>query len=157
MTGSRDRSPSLTAAAWGGTPRAVAAWGVLGLVPFLALPAALVFRPAWGPLAALAVALYAGLILAFLGGARFGLCIPATRPDGPTLAGSMLPPLAAWGLLLWLHDAPKRLLIAIGLALALSWAWDALTVTAPAWYRPLRGALSAAAVGSLALAAALLG
>ena len=51
-------------------PRVVLIYGVLGLVPFLAPPLVGLLAPDQSGLAGTALALYGGLILSFLGGAR---------------------------------------------------------------------------------------
>lgn len=139
-------------------PRPAFLLGYAGLVPpFAAIGAALLAPPEWRELAYRAGALYAGLILSFLGGAWWGL---ATRAD-PARAWSLYliavaPTLAAMALLLLL--TPSRLLILAGL-IALTLPVDRLLVAlelAPRnWLSlrvPLTVGLSLATAG-LALAA----
>lgn len=45
------------------TPRAVLAYGVLGIIPFWSLPAATMLAPAWAGIYGAAEAVYAALIL----------------------------------------------------------------------------------------------
>jgi hypothetical protein len=134
--------------------------GYSGLLPaFAALGTALAGPPEWRELAFRAGALYAGLILSFLGGAWWGL---STRADAekawPFYIMSVVPSLAALALLLLLN--PPRLVILGGL-IALTLPVDRLLVQAglaPAnWMLlrvPLTVGLSLATVG-LGLAAML--
>lgn len=132
-----------------------AAWvcGLLGLIPFWALPAAVAAWPARADLWGAVVAAYAALILSFLGGARWGKALQAAEPDPRALAAAMAPTLLAWGLLIVLHGARTAQLLGLGLALALVGAWDATSPQAQPWYRRLRLVLSAGAAGGLCLGA----
>jgi hypothetical protein len=132
--------------------------GYAGLLPaFAALGTAIAGPPEWRELAFRAGALYAGLILSFLGGAWWGL---STRADAekawPFYLMSVLPSLAALALLMLL--TPPRLVVLGGL-IALTLPVDRLLVKsglAPAnWMLlrvPLTVGLSLATVG-LGLAA----
>jgi hypothetical protein len=132
--------------------------GYSGLLPaFAALGVALAGPPDWRELAFRAGALYAGLILSFLGGAWWGL---STRADAEKAWGlyilSVLPSLASLALLMLL--TPERLVVLGGL-IALTLPVDRLLVKsglAPQnWMQlrvPLTTGLSLATVG-LGLAA----
>jgi hypothetical protein len=132
--------------------------GYSGLIPaFAALGVALTAPPEWRELAYRAGALYAGLILSFLGGAWWGLSTraPAERA-WPLYIVSVLPSLAALALLMLL--TPERLVM-LGALIALTLPVDRLLVKsglAPQnWMRlrmPLSLGLSLATVG-LGLAA----
>jgi hypothetical protein len=132
--------------------------GYAGLLPaFAALGVALAGPPEWRELAFRAGALYAGLILSFLGGAWWGLSTraPAERA-WPFYIMSVLPSLAALALLMLL--TPPRLVVLGGL-IALTLPVDRLLVKAnlapPNWMLlriPLTVGLSLATVG-LGLAA----
>jgi hypothetical protein len=103
--------------------------GTAGLIPaFAALATALAGPPEWRELAFRAGALYAGLILSFLGGAWWGL---STRADAekawPFYILSVLPSLAALALLMLLN--PPRLVVLGGL-IALTLPVDRLLVQA---------------------------
>ena len=103
--------------------------GTAGLIPaFAALATALAGPPEWRELAFRAGALYAGLILSFLGGAWWGL---STRADAekawPFYLMSVLPSLAALALLMLL--TPPRLVVLGGL-IALTLPVDRLLVQA---------------------------
>lgn len=91
--------------------------GYAGLIPpALALGAALWAPPEWRELAFRAGALYAGLILSFLGGAWWGL---ATRAEAgkawPLYVLAVVPTLVALALLMLL--TPERLVLLGGLIL----------------------------------------
>jgi hypothetical protein len=132
--------------------------GFAGLVPaFAALGAALWAPPEWRELAFRAGALYAGLILSFLGGAWWGLATRAGPEKAwPLYLIAVVPSLAAMALLLLL--TPERLVLLGGL-IALTLPVDALLLKlqlAPAnWMKlrvPLTVGLSLATAG-LGLAA----
>ena len=65
------------------TPRAVLAYGVLGIIPFWSLAAATMLAPAWEAISAAVVAAYAALILSF-GRRAMGLGVAGrvTQPRG---------------------------------------------------------------------------
>ena len=100
-------------------PRSVLAYGLLGLIPFLAPPLLTAAVPAHGGFLALIALAYGALILSFLGGARWGLAVANPAPGVGTITVSMLPTLA--GLALLLAPAvprPLQLLVMAGLLLA---------------------------------------
>jgi hypothetical protein len=132
----------------------VARWlGLAGLVPAGAA-VAMVLLPAaaeWRYLAVSAGAIYAALILSFLGGAWWGL---AARSGAAVPAGTwvlaVLPSLSAWALLIAL--APARI-VALGVLLILCLMVDRLLVAqgvAPGWWMQLRIPLSLA-LGALTI------
>lgn len=150
---------SETPAAKPAIPRVVLAYGLAGLIPFLAPPAAGLIWPAAAGFAATLLGLYGALILSFLGGARFGVAVirPAAEggPSLLTVSLSMLPTLAALGIVLVTPQAPAARLIALAAALALHWVWDIRSGGLPSWYPQLRTLLTVGAVTGL-LAGALL-
>lgn len=132
-------------------PRAAVVLGWLGVLPIVALAAAVYTgRPLPRDAALSGMMVYGCLILSFLGGAQWGLAIATPQGSGRTLAYrlaiSVLPPLAAF--CVWYLPFAASLL---GLA-ALFVAWlvyDIATVrdgSAPAWYRALRIQLTSAVV-----------
>ena len=136
------------------TPRVVLAYGLLGLIPFLAPPVVGGLFPPWVPLAAQGLALYGGLILSFLGGARWAMAVRQSPESGPPVNGltvslAMIPTLAALALLLL--PAPLRAAQLAGLALALliHGAWDIWSKGLPAWYPRLRTILTLGATAGL--------
>ncbi|MEI6417874.1 MAG: DUF3429 domain-containing protein [Sphingomonadales bacterium] len=131
-------------------PRIVLGWGLLGLLPFLAPPLIGLLAPALRDLAAASAALYAAIILSFLGGARWGAEVRAGAADARTLSIAMLPSVAAWAeLLIWPPGHPAGLAALAG-GLALVFVWDAGASGLPAWYPRLRALLSAGAIAGLA-------
>lgn len=134
-----DRAPSSTA--W--------TLALLGVLPFLALGLAS------GPLAwreyltAPALIAYGAVIASFLGGARWGTALASPRPEPAVLVLSNLPPLVAWAAVAAPDASPtlRTLIVAGVLIVQLAWDWPA----APPWYRRLRLAATAGAVGGLAL------
>jgi hypothetical protein len=130
-------------------PRSVLAYGLLGLIPFLAPPLLTAAVPAHGGFLALIALAYGALILSFLGGARWGLAVANPAPGLGTITVSMLPTLA--GLALLLAPAvprPLQLLAMAGL-LTLQFVWDALSKGVPPWYPRLRAVLTLGAVTGL--------
>jgi hypothetical protein len=101
--------------------------GYAGLIPaFAALGVALAAPFEWRELATQAGALYAGLILSFLGGAWWGLSTRAEAEKAwPFYILSVLPSLAALALLMRL--TPERL-VAMGALIALTLPVDRLLV-----------------------------
>jgi hypothetical protein len=139
----------------GPVPRVVAVYGVLGLIPFWAPSVAGLARPDLaGPMRE-GLAIYAALILSFLGGARWGFDVARPRPSGIVVSLAMLPTLAGFGLLL----APVwARLPGLAIALAVMGAWDVRAGDPPPWYPRLRipltlGAVGGVVVGALVLAA----
>jgi hypothetical protein len=126
---------------------AVGVFGGLGLIPFYLPMLAPVMAPVLTTSADRAQTLYAGVILSFLGGARFGR---AVEREGPVLdvALAMAPPLLAFGALFLTPPASRLVLIA---SLFGQLAWDASTKGLSRHYRAIRAVLTAAAVAALGL------
>jgi len=129
-------------------------FGVLGLIPFWTpFCFSVIDRPnAVG--AATIQAIYAGVILSFLGGARFGRAFD--RPGrGAVVALSMIPSIMSLFILaLPTGDAASKLIfLAAGLALSL--AWDLRAADFARDYKGLRIILTALAIAPMAALAAL--
>ena len=139
-----------------GTPRVILVYGLLGLIPFLAPPLVGLAAPQFADVAGALLAIYAALILSFLGGARWGLAVTASRPDPLTISLAMLPTLAGLALL----AAPRgHLGLQLGglvIALGLQWLWDIRSKGLPAWYPRLRTLLTVGAILGLAAGRVLL-
>jgi hypothetical protein len=137
-----------------GSNRMIALLGAAGLVPFwapLSLAAASKPYAVW---ALTLQAVYGGLVLSFLGGARFGRVV-GTEGRGWVAALAVVPTIYALGVL----AAPStpglgHALIAAGIAG--TWAWDVFASDLPRPYRVLRTTLSALAVVALAIGAVML-
>lgn len=134
-------------------PRAVLIYGLLGILPFWALPAAVVLAPLWTEVAAAIVGAYAALILSFLGGARWGLAVREPTPNPVVIGLSMLPTLGGLAAIVLTHGDVRLQLLALGVALTLSWMWDISSGGAPPWYGRLRTVLTLGAVGGLCVGA----
>jgi hypothetical protein len=133
--------------------RLAAVFGALGLIPFWAPLGLALAAPAYARWALGVQAVYAGLILSFLGGARFGRAVDAPR-GGAVVAISMLPSLVALGVL----AAPVTTAVghvALALALVAACLWDLRAADLPAGYKRLRAALTAGAAAALSLGAAM--
>lgn len=137
----------------GVAPKVLLAYGLSGVVPFWLLAVADVIAPQWTGVVALVVAVWAALILSFLGGARWGLAVRAASPDPVVIGVAMMPTLAGFAVIVLAHGNPRLQLLALGAALTLSWAWDMRARDLPIWYGQLRTLLTAAAVGGLGVGA----
>jgi hypothetical protein len=133
--------------------RLVALFGALGLIPFWAPLALALAAPAYGRWALGVQAVYAGLILSFLGGARFGRALDAPG-GGATVAISMVPSIVALGVLAApvTHAAGA---LALALALVAAFVWDVRAPGLPASYKRLRAALTVFAAAALTIGALL--
>ena len=135
------------------TPRAVLVYGLLGIIPFWSLPVATMLAPAWTGISAAIEAVYAALILSFLGGARWGLAVREASPDPMVVGLAMTPTLAGLGVLVFTHGEVRLQLLALAAALTLSWAWDFSAKDLPPWYGRFRTVLTLGAVGGLCVGA----
>ena len=129
--------------------------GLLGLGPFFGGAGVYAFGPpALGGPGLLTLLAWSAAVLAFLGGARWGVEM-ALRPEPRwlVLGASMLPPAAALALLAAAPLAsPERQLAGFIAAFALQWLWDAAAKDPPRWYARLRMLLTAGTVLALAVA-----
>lgn len=135
-------------------PRAALRLGFLGLAP-LAISALITLSPfeSTSRLAATAFALYAAILLSFLGGVRCGfeLMRAPQAPNGARLLFSALPALAGWGLAVFIFLYPIALGAAAAFAglFAAQYVWDqtsARDAGAPPWYPLLRQVLTGGAM-----------
>jgi hypothetical protein len=134
--------------------QAVAGFGALGLIPFFAPLAAPLLNARLAEAASRTQIVYAGLILSFLGGARFGRAVEAPGSPG-AVALSMAPPLLALAALLLPGGAvAARLILIVSLVGLL--LWDLATPGLPASYRAVRTTLTLFAAGALGLGLVLL-
>jgi len=134
----------------------VLVYGLLGLVPFLAPPLVGTLFPDVKDVAATVLALYGGLILSFLGGARWGLAVAHPSPLASVITLSMIPTLAALALLLLPAHTRLAQLLGLAVALVLHWLWDLRGKDLPAWYAGLRTMLTVGAAIGLVAGAILL-
>jgi hypothetical protein len=135
-------------------PRVALRLGFLGLAP-LAITAlvSLSQHPNTAHLGAVSFALYAAILLSFLGGVRCGfeLMRAPQAPNGLRLLFSALPGLAGWALTLFVVIVPGALgasSVFAGL-FAAQYVWDhrsAADAGAPDWYPLLRRVLTGGAM-----------
>ena len=137
-------------------PRPALIFGVLGLVPFVAGPVALVLHLMQGSALMGLEGIYSAVILSFLGGARWGFEI--VRPAlsmwrigltmGPSVASFLL---AGAGLVFGPDNSlvAAAVLLAFTVLMVLQWLWDAAATDAPPWYGHLRRWLTVPVVVSL--------
>lgn len=133
-------------------PRSIFAYGLLGLIPFIAPPLLALRSPAHAGFLAVVEIAYAALILSFLGGARWGLEVARPVPRVGVITLAMLPTIAALALLLGpllVPLSPARQLTGMVILLAVHLVWDATARGLPAWYPRLRGMLTLAAIFGL--------
>ena len=137
-------------------PRAARILGFAGLIPFafFALAALLADDP-WAGAAQRILAQYGAVILAFMGGCRWGFAA-AGMGDGPEMTPllmAVLPAIWAW-VALSAPGAFGLVILAAGLgALLLGDLTLTRTGGAPAWWPALRWPLTAGASGALLLGA----
>ena len=137
------------------TKPALAAWflGLAGTIPFMATASIYCLGPdpLKGPMS-LALLAYAGVILSFLGGARWGIEVAKHAPPrARVLIPSVIPSLVAWGLLVGAAWAPLKWQIGGLIAAFLAqWLWDNSSLEPPIWYAPLRTVLTLIAGVSMA-------
>lgn len=143
-----------------GAARAMTVLGVLGLIPFVALP--LLFLAGLLPAgtAWIAQAAYAGAILAFLGGVRAAQAALGARADIAPLVIAMAPPIVGFAVAALVAGAGSAAmvsggLLALAVALAAQGAWDMTARALPDWYRKLRLPLTVVACGALLVGALL--
>ena len=130
-------------------------YGLSGLTPFiLAALGALATDGVPRLLLQLALLIYGGLILSFLGGGRWGLEVGRGPVRAGVISGSMAGAVVSTLLVAAAAvPAPLRLIV-MALAHLGQWAWDVRSSDMPAWYPRLRHVLTAGAVGCLLLGAA---
>ena len=127
-------------------PSAALRLGLAGLIPFVAMLAAMAMLPDWLLLAVGIGIAYGAVILSFVGGAWWG--IAAARAEGPVqarlLALAILPSFPAWLALLL---PPVSALVLLGLSFLALLPADARLARdglAPGWWFALRRLLSTA-------------
>ncbi len=139
-----------------GTPRVVLIYGLLGLTPFFAPPLLGGLFPDHAALASRALALYGGLILSFLGGARWALAVGQDRVDARIVSLAMIPTLVALAVLLLPADLRAAQLAVLALALLIHGAWDVWSSGLPDWYPRLRLVLTLGGTAGLSAGALVL-
>jgi uncharacterized membrane protein len=136
------------------TPKGPWVLGLLGLVPLFAALAGGQLAPS--PYSGVCVTIfyaYGAIILAFLGGTRWGFEVGA-RPEAPgtfTLVFSVVPCLLALVAAVSQYVAPLFGLAILAGGFLVMWLWDyaasgGSTRRWPLWYRPLRSVLTLGAL-----------
>jgi len=123
-------------------PRAARLLGLAGLIPTLAMVAAIALLPGWRDWAATAALAYGAVIASFVGGAWWGLAARAETVDPRLLALSVVPSLTAWPALL---APPATGLLVLAVVFAALLPTDRRLVAdgvAPGWWMSLRRRLS---------------
>ena len=138
-------------------PGPVQAFGLLGLIPFVAPPAIALASPEWKAIAYLVQADYAALILSFLGGVRWAFAVARPNPSSAEVARTMAPTLTAFAILIVFSHRPGLELWMFAAALTAQWLWDRRLADAPAWFATLRTPLTLGAVAGLLAEAWLIG
>jgi ribose/xylose/arabinose/galactoside ABC-type transport system permease subunit len=138
------------------SPPIVLTYGLLGILPFLAPAAAGYLRPEYSAPAAGVLVFYAGLILSFLGGARWGLAVSQAEPPAPVISLAMIPTLAGLALLVLPPDNRRIQIPGLLACLMAQWLWDITSHGLPLWYPRLRSVLTAGAAAGLLAGAVLL-
>jgi len=134
-------------------PPALWSIALLALAPFLISALVIAYGERQYAPAALTVLLtWSAVVLAFLGGVRWGLETALPEPRWERLAGSVISPVAAWSLFLGRERLePSWILIGFMAAFLLQWLFDHRAPDVPARYPRLSTALTAGACISLAL------
>lgn len=130
--------------------------GYAGLVPLAVLTIWLAGIPAdhvWRDMTIRLLVAYAAIVLAFLGGTRWGAALGAGVPrTGRDVGLAVLPALIGWAVL---FIPPAYAFVLLAVAFAAQGAWDALSGQAgilPAWFARLRMQLTAVAVIAMIVA-----
>ncbi len=137
-------------------PRPALVYGLAGLLPFLGCTALVFLSGDDAQVAVVVEALYAAVILSFLGGARWGIEIQRETPRAKIITLTMAPSVLGFGAALWTMGGDQGDHAASGLgALAVLFlafgAWDVTSREVPDWYPRLRIALTLAVVSLLGL------
>jgi len=133
----------------------VIVFGLLGLIPFWGPLTFSLIAPTGAVEAATIQAIYAGVILSFLGGARFGRAFD--QPGrGAVVSLSMIPSIMSLFILaLPLGDVASKLAF-LAAALAVVLAWDLLAADYARDYKALRIALTLLAIAPMAALAVII-
>ena len=137
-------------------PRPALVYGLAGLLPFLGCTGLVFLSGDDAQVAVVVEALYAAVILSFLGGARWGIEIQRETPRAKIITLTMAPSVLGFGAALWTMGGDQGDHAASGLgALAVLFlafgAWDVTSREVPDWYPRLRIALTLAVVSLLGL------
>ena len=134
-------------------PPALWSIAILALGPFLTSALVIAYGERhYAPAALMVLLSWSAVVLAFLGGVRWGLETALVEPRWERLAGSVISPVVAWSLFLGRERLETSwILIGFMAAFLLQWLFDHRAPDVPARYPRLSTALTAGACISLAL------
>ncbi|NXQ37545.1 TMM69 protein, partial [Alaudala cheleensis] len=122
------------------SPKAALYLSLGGLIPFVAVPLAMVTQGTYCPELASAQIAYGAATASFLGGMRWGFALPENspaKPDWLNLANSTVPPLLACQALLFKDVTQGAVMLMLALGIALHYDISLLP-TYPRWFKVLR-------------------
>lgn len=128
-----------------------------GLIPFVAVPLAMVIQGTYCPELAFAQVAYGAATASFLGGMRWGFALPENspaKPDWLNLANGVVPPLLACQALLFKDITQGAVMLMLALGVALHYDISLLP-TYPRWFKVLRVVGTVVMVSSLLATVAL--
>lgn len=142
------------ASSGGSAPASLWSISLLAVLPFLISAGVYAYGPRESAHEALIALLsWSAVVLAFLGGVRWGLETMLRQPRPMRLLGSAVLPAVAWALFLGRAAAPEALILAgFLIAFLLQWLFDHRARGAPGRYPRLSTVLTGGACVSLALA-----
>ena len=128
-------------------PRPALVYALAGLLPFLACTVLVFLRGDDTQVAVTVEALYAAVILSFLGGARWGIEIPRQVPRAGVITLTMMPSVLGFATALWTMSGDQGTHAASGLGIlavlfVACGVWDVTSRDVPDWYPRLRIALT---------------
>lgn len=137
-------------------PAPASLWSIalLALAPFVVSAGYYAYGPSErAPEALITLLTWSAVVLAFLGGVRWGLETMMRQPRGQRLMGSAVLPAVAWMLFLGRAAVPDAVIIGgFLIAFLLQWLFDHRARGAPGRYPRLSTVLTGGACVSLALA-----
>ncbi|XP_062353358.1 transmembrane protein 69 [Cinclus cinclus] len=128
-----------------------------GLIPFVAVPLAMVMQGTYCPQLAFAQVAYGAATASFLGGMRWGFALPENspaKPDWLNLANGTVPPLLACQALLFKDVTQGAVMLMLALGIALHYDISLLP-TYPRWFKVLRAVGTTVMILSLVATVAL--
>ncbi|NXD02948.1 TMM69 protein, partial [Certhia familiaris] len=111
-----------------------------GLIPFVAVPLAMVLQGTYCPELAFAQVAYGAVTASFLGGMRWGFALPENspaKPDWLNLANGTVPALLACQALLFKDVTQGAVMLMLALGISLHYDISLLP-TYPRWFKVLR-------------------
>ncbi|NXU17035.1 TMM69 protein, partial [Pardalotus punctatus] len=128
-----------------------------GLIPFVAVPLAMVIQGTYCPELAFAQIAYGAATASFLGGMRWGFALPENspaKPDWLNLANGTIPPLLACQALLFKDTTQGAVMLVLALGITLHYD-TSLLPGYPRWFKVLRVVGTVVMVSSLLATVAL--